>query len=939
MATRTKQILTLFAVLLLTLSVVSSGVLAQSEGEALVRFVHAIPGAAAVDIYANDALAYAGLEAGTATPHLTVPAGDYSLRVTQSGVDTVLWEQDVTLAAGSAETLVASTTQPLTFQTFQDDLAPLRSGTARFTAIHAIPAAPPIDVVLSDGRPVVSGLEFGQVYGTLDIPALAYELAVVPTGEGIDAAVVPPTTYALSSGMSYSLLVFGTAQRPQAMLLAAPAQAEGAAGYLRFVHAFPGAGPVDVVVNGTLSSPALAYGGAGTSFAAVPPGDYEVTFREAGTENDLTSVDVTVGENEYVTTAVYPADGGVGTDVFSTDLSPVNETESVFNVVNLLPEGATTFLALNSGTPLSGDVPSGETSAAIVEPADTGATVSVMDGGETLDLALLLDAIYGGVYYDVLVVPAEDGPEAVLLQPVSIAQSLASAPGAEMMVAEAPTEAVATEEASSEVVVSEPTAAPVDAAATEVVEAPTAAPVDAAPTEVVATATPLPPTPVPPTPTPAPTQGPPTARVLLDPGANLQMRQYPSSDALSLGLAPSGSILTVIGRQGPEVPGPFETPDPEATEWVDPATLLAEGEFLDRLDTWLFVSYETEDGGQIDAWVNSFYVSVNATNGDIVALHTLPVVPSNRAGEAFNTVVGVPTIEEALPQAIVGGLDEGVNLQIRRTPDVAGESLTLVPNDTALDLLGMNEERSWAFVRYETDSGSVTGWANALFLVEYTVEGETLTFNDLESRNLIETIDDSRRGTEAGEVAPPPTEESASLEDVVVAEVLLDEGANLQLRRNPDAQAESLGLIPAGEQVVVRGRTDDATWLRAEYDGRTGWIAAAYVRLTYNGQPYDIQALTVEGASAASATATVDPNATPSPTPEPTAVPDIAQINVDVVAMTNEPGGSGEGMPVLTRGRQVYYFYNSPDQQFALIQLMDEDVAGWVPVSSILVLE
>ena len=926
MQTRIKHVLTLLAVLLLALMTVASPAMAQAEGQALVRFVHAIPGAAAIDIYANDTLAFAGLESGNATAFLTVPGGDYSLRVTQAGVETVLWEQDVTLAPGSAQTLIAATTQPLTFQVFQDDLAPLPIGKARFTAIHAIPAGPAIDVILSDGRPVVAALNFGQVYGTLDVPALAYEFAVVPTGEGVDAAIVPTATYPLSSGTSYSLLVYGTAQRPQAMLLGASTQPESAAaGYLRIVHAVPGAPAVDVAVDGTLVAPALAYGSAATDFMSLAPGDYQVSFREAGTENELTTADVTVGENQYVSVIAYPADEGVVAQSFVTDVSTVNQSESVFNIINLLGEGATTFLSLNNGTPLSGDVPAGQASAAIVEPADAGATVSVMDGGETIDLALQLRTIYGGVYYDVLVVPAADGPEAILLEPVSLAQTVGSAPGA-AVVAVAPTEEIVAEvptEASSEVVAAEPTGAP-DAVT------------EAAPEAGQPTATALPPTAIPPTATPAPTQGPPVARVLLDPGANLQMRQYPSSQAFSLGLAPSGATLTVVGRQGAQEALPFETPTAEATEWVDPATLLAEGVDLPRLDTWLFVSYETAEGGQIDAWVNAYYVAVNASNGNILSLRGLPTVPSNRAGEAFNTVVGVPTVEEVLPQAIVGGLDEGVNLQIRRTPDVAGESLTLVPNGTSLNLLGMNEERSWAFVRYETEDGAVTGWANALFLVEYTDQGETLTFADLESRNLIETVDDAERGTEAGEVAAPAAPTRDPMIDAVVGDVLLDEGANLQLRRNPDAQAESLALIPAGEQVVITGRTEDGAWLYTSYDEREGWVNSAFVGLTLNGRTYSREGLPVTS-DPATATPTLDPNATVVPTPAPTEVPDTAEIVVDVVGMTFEPGGSGEGLPILVRGRLVYFLYTNPDGQFSFIQLMEDGTTGWVPSYALLI--
>src|SRR5690606_15820278 len=74
--------------------------------------------------------------------------------------------------------------------------------------------------------------------------------------------------------------------------------------------------------------------------------------------------------------------------------------------------------------------------------------------------------------------------------------------------------------------------------------------------------------------TPTPTPIGPTARVLLNPGANLQLRQFPSSEAFSLGRAPADSLLIVLGREGaPEAeetvdatPEVDAEPTPEATE-------------------------------------------------------------------------------------------------------------------------------------------------------------------------------------------------------------------------------------------------------------------------------------------------------------------------------------------------------------------------------------
>jgi uncharacterized protein YraI len=96
----------------------------------------------------------------------------------------------------------------------------------------------------------------------------------------------------------------------------------------------------------------------------------------------------------------------------------------------------------------------------------------------------------------------------------------------------------------------------------------------------------------------------------------------------------------------------------------------------------------------------------------------------------------------------------------------------------------------------------------------------------------------------------------------VIATVLLNEGANLHLRRNPDPAAESLQLIPSGAQVIITGRIESGEWLQATYEGQQGWIASQYVTLALNGVPYQSARLPVIS--------------TPTPTPTLEATPEAA---------------------------------------------------------------
>jgi len=189
-------------------------------------------------------------------------------------------------------------------------------------------------------------------------------------------------------------------------------------------------------------------------------------------------------------------------------------------------------------------------------------------------------------------------------------------------------------------------------------------------------------------------------------------------------------------------------------------------------------------------------------------------------------------------------VDPGVNLQLRRTPDIAAESLALLPLGTRLVVLEKTEVASrgglvgepssliWLYVRFTTENGTLTGWVNSQFV--------TLSQNDRPfSLDDVPTATEVRVGGLQGNplaALPPPATQ------VVTATIdKVDPGANLHLRRNPDASSESLGLIPSGTQLEVLGRNGDGTWLQVEYNGVRGWINASFVSVTRGGRPYKIE--------------------------------------------------------------------------------------------------
>jgi hypothetical protein len=814
------------ATLVVLLVAALAGLTFAQSGSGLVRFVHALPGAGAIDIYVNGLPTVRGLDFGQGTGFVGFPASENAIVVTQSGTTTPVWQQSYSPAVGSAATMVVSSADPLQFTPFVDDLSPLPLGRSRITAIHAIAGAPTVDVVLEDGRAVVAGLTYNTPYGTLDIPALVYPLAVVPTGGAIADAILPVTPFALSSGTAYVIVAYGTPSNPQALVLSAPTAPEAAGGFLRVVHGVSGAPAVNVFVNETLAVPALEFGAA-SSFIAVPAGSYTATIRAVDTEEDIASANLNLSVDDYVTAAALLDGEDVVITAFIDEPSLADSAASAIAVYNGFTGSEATFNvttleAALAGAPLVAE--DGSATVAAFQPNAAGLSIAT-DGADGVTLAEPVS--YGGAYYSALAYVGDDGLTAFALPPVSLSQTIGSAPGSPLAAVAAPTDAAIVAAPTATVLpMTEPTAVPQVVAPTtdpNVVVAATAAP-------QVVQATPLP--------------AGPTARIILDPGANLQLRQYPSRDAFSLGLAPSGAVLLVNGRQGEaefNIPGVASpTPDPLVTPIPDPASLLGEDEDLFPGDTWLNVIYITPDGGQIEAWVNAQFLDVRDDRGRLQRLADLPTIPENRAGEARDTAITPPPTARDFAVATVFNLDQAANLQIRRTPNTAGESLALVGNGTTMELLGVNETRDWAFVRYSPpEGGEVTGWASTIFL-QYSFRNESQTLDELFERERTEVIPDDRRGAIGVGTSGPVAPTRDPLRNVVVGEVVLDAGANLHLRRNPNPNSESLALIPTGTQLLVQGRTDTNEWVQVEFEGQMGWVSSLYIVLTFNGASYDL---------------------------------------------------------------------------------------------------
>jgi len=851
------------------LSVFGTRASAQTTGGARLRFVHAVPGAPAVDVSIDNVVAARNLAYASATRFINVPAGDHTVTLSAGGKQ--VFQGKVTAPAGLAQTVIAEgTAAAITAAVYEDDLGPVAAGNTRLTASSAIKDAPPVDVVRGDGSPLIQGLKFGEAYGAFDIPATAVKIAVVPAGGDINAAIVQADNLPLIAGTHNRLVALGAldgSTKPSYLLLTAATDPEDAANskLVRFVHAVPGAPAVDVYVGDKLVAPALAFGDY-TPHIALASAAADVSVRAAGSAADsAVLVKAALTNAKALTVVIAEAGGSAAIQLQEENVGQLAPTTARINVINAA--GGTATVKVGSATATASANQPGKASEVPSGVYDIAATVD----NPALQLTANQQPISGGVLYDVIVAGNAQSNK-LIVAATGLNEQPNSAPGAGTAVAQATNPAT---QAAQPTAVATQVATQPPQPATEAAQ-PTAAPPTAIPpTEVVEQPTAIPPTPEPTipavTPTQPPVQPPATtvpqgtiATVNTNQGVNLLIREYPRTNARTLALVPSGDTLVVTGVIGAVPPTGTLTPTAVGTR-APTATISAEGVTLDKV--WLFITWQAPGGGTVTGWINAQYVSVTK-NGrpvtQLIDLLTLKQIPADTPGEINSTAI---TPVGATTNNIIGTVtvDEGRNLQLRRTPGVDGESLALLPNGanvvvlskTEIPLKGLVGEPNspiWLYVRYEAENSTLTGWVNLQY-IKLTRNQRPFDVADVPKATEIFRGDIQGAAT-AVKPAPPP--------GVIATVNKLNAGANLQLRRNPDATSESLGLIPSGTELPVLGRNGDGNWIQVRYNNVDGWVNSQFVTITKAGKAFKIPDITI-------VTGEKDTTSIATPGPSPTA--------------------------------------------------------------------
>lgn len=162
---------------------------------ARLRVAHLSEDAPAVDVYIDGEISdFAGIAYPAASEWVAVPAGTYAVAVapTETSIEeAVIGPVDLELQAGEWYTVAALGSvadESLSAQVLVEDYSDLPEDEARFTLVHAVPDAPPVDVYFN-GDPLAESLEFGVMQGDDDgtvsftVASGNYDIQVTPADD------------------------------------------------------------------------------------------------------------------------------------------------------------------------------------------------------------------------------------------------------------------------------------------------------------------------------------------------------------------------------------------------------------------------------------------------------------------------------------------------------------------------------------------------------------------------------------------------------------------------------------------------------------------------------------------------------------------------------------------------------------------------------------
>jgi uncharacterized surface protein with fasciclin (FAS1) repeats len=252
--------------------------------------------------------------------------------------------------------------------------------TARIRFAHLSYDAAELDLLV-DGE-LVSAARFGTITHYLEAGAGTHQLAVVPTGSGVDAAVLGPADVNLEAGHNYTLAAIGQqADMSFSPLIIDETLTLQTAGItsdspMLLLNAVSGAPAMDVYADGNPVTAQLSFGG--YVAAESPAGSFQLSASQAGQSEMVVFEQTGVG---LPNNTMFVAVAGVADDftVFSANASSLNAVE---------------FLTGLSGTPYSVDT--------LLNAVNTAGMTDALSNQGPFTLFAPLDTAFAAVPADTL---------------------------------------------------------------------------------------------------------------------------------------------------------------------------------------------------------------------------------------------------------------------------------------------------------------------------------------------------------------------------------------------------------------------------------------------------------------------------------------------------------------------------------------------------------
>lgn len=189
---------------------------AEKRNRALVRFVHAVPDGAAVDVFAGEAKTFPHLAYKTVTSYQELPEGQHTFRVRVSGLDSSppLAAGGEGLSGGKHYTVItqpSTDTLTPTLRVVNDNLTPPSKGKAKVRIIHASQDAGAVDVYIKgQDQALFSGVSIQSESGYSEVEPMNATLEVHPPGQ--KQTVLAALSVRFDPDKIYTVIIVGRAQ-------------------------------------------------------------------------------------------------------------------------------------------------------------------------------------------------------------------------------------------------------------------------------------------------------------------------------------------------------------------------------------------------------------------------------------------------------------------------------------------------------------------------------------------------------------------------------------------------------------------------------------------------------------------------------------------------------------------------------------------------------